>query len=48
MITNGIPAYWKKKQQQKKENSRKLIWCVIFEIKLLIFKENSGISAFKI
>jgi hypothetical protein len=47
MITNGIPAYWKKKQQQKRKQ-QKLIWCVILEIKLLIFKENSGISAFKI
>jgi hypothetical protein len=48
MITNGIPAYWKK-NNNRKENSRKLI-CSALSLKLnfLIFKENSGISAFKI
>jgi hypothetical protein len=45
MITNGIPAYWKK--QQRKETKANLE-CIILKIKLLIFKENNGISAFKI
>jgi hypothetical protein len=30
------------KKQQQKENSRKLICSALSEIKLLIFKENSG------
>jgi hypothetical protein len=43
MITNGIPAYWKK-NNNRKENSRKLICSALsLEIKLLIFRENSGI-----
>jgi hypothetical protein len=40
MITNGIPAYWKK--QQQKENSRKLI-CSALSLKLNFYlQENSG------
>jgi hypothetical protein len=35
------------KNNKRKENSRKLI-CSALSLKFLIFKENSGISAFKI
>jgi hypothetical protein len=47
MITNGIPAYWKK-TNNKKERNKSNLECIILKIKLLIFKENNGISAFKI
>jgi hypothetical protein len=47
MIINGIPAYWKK-NNNKKEKSKKPIWSALsLKLNFLIFKENSGISAFK-
>jgi hypothetical protein len=45
MITNGIPAYWKKPTKGRNKTN---LECIILKIKLLIFKENNGISAFKI
>jgi hypothetical protein len=47
MITNGIPAYWKK-PTTKKGKKKKPIWSALsLKLNSLIFKENNGISAFK-
>jgi hypothetical protein len=47
MIIKGIPAYWKITNNKKEKNKNNLK-CIMLKTEFFTFKENNGISAFKI
>jgi hypothetical protein len=47
MIIKGIPAYWKITNNKREETKKADLKCIMLKTELT-FKENNGISAFKI